>query len=108
MFRRCYCCRKNGIIKIKNKNIGKFYLKRKKMNLTKTIIFRIGTCISCFCLFPKQCSAVLLTGAPFLRISPDARAGGMGDQGVVPARMFSHNTGMLQNILSKVIFGSWS
>ena len=25
----------------------------------------------------------VLTGAPFLRISPDARAGGMGDQGVV-------------------------
>ena len=24
----------------------------------------------------------ILTGAPFLRISPDARAGGLGDQGV--------------------------
>lgn len=27
-------------------------------------------------------SNIVLTGAPFLRISPDARAGGMGDQGV--------------------------
>ncbi len=37
----------------------------------------------CFSLYNAQDrSSAIITGAPFLRISPDARSGGMGDQGV--------------------------
>ncbi len=37
----------------------------------------------CFSIFNAQDrSSAIVTGAPFLRISPDARSGGLGDQGV--------------------------
>ena len=39
--------------------------------------------VLCFSLFQAQDrSYAIITGAPFLRISPDARSGGLGDQGV--------------------------
>ena len=50
------------------------------MNLTKRLFLGLGIGASAFA-FSQEIQPVL-TGAPFLRISPDARAGGMGDQGV--------------------------
>lgn len=50
------------------------------MNLTK-LFLGLGIGVSAFAF--SQSNNTVLTGAPFLRISPDARAGGMGDQGVV-------------------------
>ncbi len=34
------------------------------------------------CIWAQEANRPVLTGAPFLRISPDARAGGLGDMGV--------------------------
>lgn len=51
------------------------------MNLTKRLFLGLGIGASAFAF--SQNIQPVLTGAPFLRISPDARAGGMGDQGVV-------------------------
>ncbi|RRQ45880.1 type IX secretion system outer membrane channel protein PorV [Chryseobacterium sp. SC28] len=51
------------------------------MNLTKRLFLGLGIGASIFAF--SQNIQPVLTGAPFLRISPDARAGGMGDQGVV-------------------------
>ncbi|MCG2792258.1 MAG: type IX secretion system outer membrane channel protein PorV [Weeksellaceae bacterium] len=51
------------------------------MNLTKRLFLGLG--IGASALAFSQNIQPVLTGAPFLRISPDARAGGMGDQGVV-------------------------
>ncbi|SDF03616.1 type IX secretion system outer membrane channel protein PorV [Epilithonimonas hungarica] len=51
------------------------------MNLTKRLFLGLGIGVSAFAF--SQNVQPVLTGAPFLRISPDARAGGMGDQGVV-------------------------
>ena len=50
------------------------------MNLTK-LFLGLGIGVSAFAF--SQSNNTVLTGDPFLRISPDARAGGMGDQGVV-------------------------
>ncbi len=50
------------------------------MTLTK-LFLGLGIGVSAFAF--SQSNNTVLTGAPFLRISPDARAGGMGDQGVV-------------------------
>ena len=50
------------------------------MNLTK-LFLGLGIGVSAFAF--SQSNNTVVTGAPFLRISPDARAGGMGDQGVV-------------------------
>ena len=50
------------------------------MNFTKKLFLGIGIGIGSLVL--AQSNGLVLTGAPFLRISPDARAGGMGDQGV--------------------------
>ena len=50
------------------------------MNLTK-LFLGLGIGVSAFAF--SQSNNTVLTGATFLRISPDARAGGMGDQGVV-------------------------
>lgn len=50
------------------------------MNLTTKLLLGLG--LSAGFLGYSQTNPVL-TGAPFLRIAPDARAGGMGDQGVV-------------------------
>jgi len=50
------------------------------MNITKKLFLGIGLGIGSFML--AQSAGPVLTGAPFLRISPDARAGGLGDQGV--------------------------
>ena len=50
------------------------------MKLTK-LFLGLGIGVSAFAF--SQSNNTVLTGAPFLRISPDARAGGMGDQGVV-------------------------
>ena len=50
------------------------------MNLTKKLFLGLGLGISIAAY--SQSDYTVLTGAPFLRISPDARAGGMGDQGV--------------------------
>ncbi len=49
------------------------------MNFTKKIFLGIGLGVGIFAFSQGP----VLTGAPFLRISPDARSGGMGDQGVV-------------------------
>lgn len=53
------------------------------MNLTKKIPLLLGLGIGIIS-YAQDLSNIrpVLTGAPFLRISPDARAGGMGDQGV--------------------------
>ena len=51
------------------------------MNLTKRLFLGLG--IGASALAFSQNIQPVLTGAPFLRISPDARSGGMGDQGVV-------------------------
>ncbi len=50
------------------------------MNLTTKLLLGLG--LSAGFLGYSQINPVL-TGAPFLRIAPDARSGGMGDQGVV-------------------------
>lgn len=54
------------------------------MNLTTKLLLGIGLSAG-FISFAQDLSQVrpVLTGAPFLRIAPDARSGGMGDQGVV-------------------------
>ncbi|QDP86175.1 type IX secretion system outer membrane channel protein PorV [Chryseobacterium sp. SNU WT5] len=49
------------------------------MTLTKKLFLGIGLGVS---MIAYAQTNPVLTGAPFLRISPDARAGGMGDQGV--------------------------
>lgn len=53
------------------------------MNLTTKLLLGIGLSAG-FLGSAQDLNLVrpVLTGAPFLRISPDARAGGMGDQGV--------------------------
>ncbi|MBO4233114.1 type IX secretion system outer membrane channel protein PorV [Riemerella anatipestifer] len=50
------------------------------MKITKKLLLGLGVTASTLAL--AQQKGQVLTGAPFLRISPDARAGGMGDQGV--------------------------
>jgi len=52
------------------------------MNFKTKLLFGLGIGISLGAYAQSDIRPVL-TGAPFLRISPDARAGGMGDQGVV-------------------------
>lgn len=54
------------------------------MNLTTKLLLGIGLSAG-FLGYAQDLSQVrpVLTGAPFLRIAPDARSGGMGDQGVV-------------------------
>jgi hypothetical protein len=54
------------------------------MNLTTKLLLGIGLSAG-FIGYAQDLSQVrpVLTGAPFLRIAPDARSGGMGDQGVV-------------------------
>ncbi|MBW7676417.1 type IX secretion system outer membrane channel protein PorV [Chryseobacterium chendengshani] len=54
------------------------------MNLTTKLLLGIGFSAG-FLGYAQDLSQVrpVLTGAPFLRIAPDARSGGMGDQGVV-------------------------
>jgi hypothetical protein len=54
------------------------------MNLTTKLLLGFGLSAG-FLGYSQDLSKVnpVLTGAPFLRIAPDARAGGMGDQGVV-------------------------
>lgn len=53
------------------------------MNLTTKLL--LGISLSAGFLGYSQLSNIrpVLTGAPFLRIAPDAKSGGMGDQGVV-------------------------
>ena len=53
------------------------------MKLTKKLLLSlsVGAGVLSFAQDLSQIRPVL-TGAPFLRISPDARAGGLGDQGV--------------------------
>lgn len=52
------------------------------MMLSKKLLLGLGVGMSVMAYSQADVRPVL-TGAPFLRISPDARAGGMGDQGVV-------------------------
>lgn len=59
-------------------NNNKNFMK-KNMNFKSKLIVAIGLGIG---VFGYSQSNFVYTGAPFLRISPDARAGGMGDQGV--------------------------
>lgn len=58
-------------------------LKLKFMNYTKKLLLGITLGMGCTA-FAQDLSRIrpVLTGAPFLRVAPDARAGGMGDQGV--------------------------
>ena len=51
------------------------------MTFTKKLFLGLGLGLS-ITAFAQEEIRPVLTGAPFLRISPDARAGGMGDQGV--------------------------
>lgn len=51
------------------------------MKLTRQIVICMGLALSNMA-FSQTTPGPVLTGTPFLRISPDARAGGMGDQGV--------------------------
>ena len=53
------------------------------MTLTKKLFLGLGLGLSAVAYSQIQ---PVLTGAPFLRISPDARAGGLGDQGVATCR----------------------
>lgn len=48
--------------------------------MTTKLILGLGIAASAFAFGQEK--GQVLTGAPFLRVSPDARAGGMGDQGV--------------------------
>lgn len=50
------------------------------MNFSRKLFLGLTLGIGSFAM--AQNTYPVLTGAPFLRISPDARAGGMGDQGV--------------------------
>lgn len=50
------------------------------MDFTKRLLLGLGLGLS-FTAAAQEFNPVL-TGAPFLRVAPDARAGGMGDQGV--------------------------
>ena len=52
------------------------------MTLTKKLFLGLGLGVSMMAYSQVGNIQPVLTGAPFLRISPDARAGGMGDQGV--------------------------
>jgi len=52
------------------------------MTLTKKLFLGLGLGMSVAAYSQIGNIYPVLTGAPFLRISPDARAGGMGDQGV--------------------------
>ena len=52
------------------------------MTLTKKLFLGLGLGVSMVAYSQVGNIQPVLTGAPFLRISPDARAGGMGDQGV--------------------------
>ncbi|MBV8325711.1 type IX secretion system outer membrane channel protein PorV [Chryseobacterium sp.] len=54
------------------------------MNLTTKLLLGFGLSAG-FLGYSQDLSKInpVLTGAPFLRIAPDARSGGMGDQGVV-------------------------
>lgn len=53
------------------------------MDFTKKLLLGLGLGAS-VTVFAQDLSKIrpVLTGAPFLRVAPDARAGGMGDQGV--------------------------
>lgn len=62
------------------------------MKLTKKLF--LGLSIGIGSLAMAQSTNPVLTGAPFLRISPDARAGGLGDQGVATSADAFHNFGM--------------
>ena len=73
------------------------------MNLTK-LFLGLGIGVSAFAF--SQSNNTVLTGAPFLRISPDARAGGMGDQGVVTSTdVFSQFWNAAQYPFAKVSSG---
>ena len=54
------------------------------MDFTKKLLLSVGLGVG-LTAFAQDLSNIrpVLTGAPFLRVAPDARAGGMGDQGVV-------------------------
>ncbi|MFC6269041.1 type IX secretion system outer membrane channel protein PorV [Frigoriflavimonas asaccharolytica] len=54
------------------------------MDFTKKLLLGVGLGFS-FAAFAQDLSNIrpVLTGAPFLRVAPDARSGGLGDQGVV-------------------------
>ncbi len=52
------------------------------MTLTKKLFLAVGFGVGIAANAQVGDIRPVLTGAPFLRISPDARAGGMGDQGV--------------------------
>lgn len=50
------------------------------MNFTKRLFLGLGLASAAFAY--SQSNQTVLTGAVFLKVSPDARSGGMGDQGV--------------------------
>lgn len=52
------------------------------MNFKRNLFLGLGLSVSAFAFAQRDLDGLVVTGAPFLRISPDARAGGMGDQGV--------------------------
>ncbi len=54
-------------------------IKNNCMNFTNKLLIGLGISLGTMAF----AQGPVLTGAPFLRIAPDARSGGMGDQGVV-------------------------
>lgn len=48
----------------------------------KSLVFSIGFLLNCFLISAQDSINVVTTAVPMLRISPDARAGGMGDLGI--------------------------
>lgn len=54
------------------------------MDFTKKLLLSVGLGVG-MAAFAQDLSNIrpVLTGAPFLRVAPDAKSGGLGDQGVV-------------------------
>ena len=74
------------------------------MNFTKRLFLGLGLASAAFAY--SQSNQTVLTGAVFLRVSPDARSGGMGDQGVATSSdVFSQYWNAAKYPFSKVSSG---
>ena len=74
------------------------------MNFTKRLFLGLG--LASAALAYSQSNQTVLTGAVFLRVSPDARSGGMGDQGVATSSdVFSQYWNAAKYPFSKVSSG---
>ena len=70
------------------------------MNFNKKLIIMLGLGVATGA-YSQDLTNIrpVLTGAPFLRIAPDARSGGMADQGVLLRQTHIPNIGTLRNTL---------